>query len=191
MKYRDIPNFGGKYKATNTGEIWSCGKEIGCNHNGMFLSKKIDKNGYFIIGRLKRNDGKYASSRVARLVLQSFCPTKNEKLQVNHKDGNKQNDNIENLEWVTCSENIKHSFAVLNKNQKGAKNNCFKKWGYFDNNGKLFINDNKSVDEWCLENNISSTTIYVSIKENRTLKRGKFKGFRFFRAEEEFGSTDK
>jgi len=53
--------------------------------------------------------------------------------------------------------------------------------------GEEEIFKDKSVDEWCLENNIASSTIYTSMREERVLKRGRFKGYRFFR----FGSTDK
>lgn len=186
---KDIKGFEGFYAVTKSGDIYSYGKRSGANHNGKFIKCSKDKDGYRRVTLNANNNKRHA--RVGRLVLETFNPTTIPFLQVNHKDGKRDNDNLENLEWVTCSENIKHSFTVLNKNQKGAKNNCFKKWGYFDNNEKLFTIDNKSVDEWCIENNIASTTIYTSMREKRKLKIGKFKGFRFFRQNEEFGSTDK
>lgn len=53
---------------------------------------------------------------VHRLVLITFNPIENyEKLQVNHKDGNPENNKLDNLEWVTPSENIKHSYQVLKR----------------------------------------------------------------------------
>ena len=187
MKTAEVPMTNGKYIATYDGNIWSNGSFNGCNHKGKFLNKKQDKDGYFVITRIKKTDGTYHTNRVGRLVLQSFCAMENNKMQVNHKDGNRKNDCVENLEWVTCSENIRHSFVELNKNQKGSKNNFFKAWGIIYKNGEEEIFKDKSVDEWCLENNIASSTIYTSMREERVLKRGRFKGYRFFR----FGSTDK
>jgi len=56
-------------------------------------------------------NGKYFHKSVHRLVLETFRPTK-KKFQVNHKDGNKLNNNLTNLEWVTSSQNLKHAFAL-------------------------------------------------------------------------------
>jgi len=181
MRTAEIPMTNGKYFVTEYGEILSVGGRKGCGHNGKMYTKKQDKNGYFIIGRIKKTDGTCHTSRVGRLVLQSFVPNTDSTMQVNHKDGNRKNDSLENLEWVTCSENIRHSFYQLNKNQKGIKNNCFKKWGVVDCSGNVFNFKDKTVDDWCLEKNVPSSLVYTSMKENRVLTKGKLQGYRFFR----------
>ena len=73
-------------------------------------------------------DGKKKTFRVHRLVLMAFNPVENmEKLEVNHKDGNKKNNNLSNLEWCTPSENQKHAYKMgLNKARKGEKSNFAK-----------------------------------------------------------------
>lgn len=68
---------------------------------------------YLIVG-LCRN-GNPTWFYIHRLVAESFIPNPEGKLEVNHKDGNPSNNNIKNLEWVTKSENMLHSFAKLNR----------------------------------------------------------------------------
>lgn len=90
-----------------------------------FLSKRLDKDGYEKVV-LMCEDNRHAYS-VHRLVLENFHPVENmENLQVNHIDGNKTNNNLNNLEWCTCKENIKHAYTIGLKTQQGAKNNASK-----------------------------------------------------------------
>lgn len=181
---KDIKEFEGFYAVTKNGDIYSYGKRSGANHNGKFIKCSKDKDGYRRV-TLKANNNK-RHARVGRLVLETFNPTTIPFLQVNHKDGRRDNDKLENLEWVTCSENILHSFKYLGRSQKGIKNACFKKWGY-EFKGEKVDCSNITVDEWCIKNKTHSSLVYSSIKENREIKQGKFKGYKFLR----FGSTDK
>ncbi|MBQ9657346.1 MAG: HNH endonuclease [Clostridia bacterium] len=70
-------------------------------------------NGYKQVS-LKMNDtGKFKKEYIHRLVAKYFIENPDNKKEVNHKDGNKNNNNMDNLEWVTPSENQKHKYDVL------------------------------------------------------------------------------
>lgn len=107
------------YYATDDGNIYS-------QKSSRNLSKHLDKDGYEKV-RLITEDGRHTYS-VHRLILETFNPVPNMiNLQVNHKDGNKQNNNLSNLEWVTCQENIAHACQNnLRYNQQGENNNAAK-----------------------------------------------------------------
>lgn len=79
-----------------------------------FLSKerklKPYNNGYGYMLVDMRKDGKRYMRVVHRLVAEAFLPNPNNLPQVNHIDGNKGNNCVDNLEWCTCSENQKHGF---------------------------------------------------------------------------------
>lgn len=83
--------------------------------NGEIISKKlnkprklfVDKNGYVTVNYSK--DGKTYNFYVHRLVAQYFIGSIPKGMAVNHRDGNKQNNHVENLEVVTYSENIRHA----------------------------------------------------------------------------------
>lgn len=59
------------------------------------------------------NDGSTKSASIHRLVAENFVPKPSDKDYVNHIDGDKLNNTADNLEWVTASENIMHSYHVL------------------------------------------------------------------------------
>lgn len=79
-----------------------------------YLSKerklKPYNNGYGYLLVDMRKDGKRYMRLVHRLVAEAFIPNPNNLPQVNHKDGNKSNNQVDNLEWCTCSENQYHAF---------------------------------------------------------------------------------
>lgn len=72
------------------------------------LSKWVDNVGYYQV--VFRIDGKRKYVRVHRLLMETYHPTDNPKLMVNHIDGNKLNNSDSNLEWCTNSENTKAAY---------------------------------------------------------------------------------
>lgn len=85
------------YRIKENGEIYSPAKK-------RLLKKTLLKNGYYAIGI--KNKLFY----LHRLLAQSFIPNPFNKKCINHKDGNKLNNNIDNLEWCTYKENNIHGF---------------------------------------------------------------------------------
>ena len=93
------------YYATDDGRIYS-------SYSNKYMCPQLDKDGYEKVA-LMCIDSRHRFS-VHRLILETFNPVDNmRELQVNHIDGNKQNNALSNLEWVTCSENIKHAYEAL------------------------------------------------------------------------------
>lgn len=90
------------YYVTDDGRIWS-------ERTQKFLSFQYDKDGYVKV-QMRSTDNKSHRYSVHRLVLENFKPVEGmDRLQVNHKDGDKTNNNLSNLEWTTCKENIQHA----------------------------------------------------------------------------------
>lgn len=75
------------------------------------LSVAVDSYGYGVVTLY--SSGKKKVCKVHRLVAEAYLNNESNKPQVNHKDGNKLNNQVENLEWATNSENQKHSCRVL------------------------------------------------------------------------------
>ena len=90
------------------------------NSNGLQLKPVFVAN-YSVVS-LPCKDGKIRQFLIHRLIAETFIPNPENKPQVNHKDGNKLNNNVENLEWATASENQKHRYDVLLHSHFGEKN---------------------------------------------------------------------
>lgn len=105
-QWKPIPGYESLYEASCSGNIRSLIK-------GKVKKLRHDSGKNYLLVELFK-DKKPKTFLVHRLIASTFYPCSNSHLlQVNHKDGNKTNNNISNLEWVTQSQNIKHSYDVL------------------------------------------------------------------------------
>lgn len=77
--------------------------------NPRALTQWINKNTGYLSVTISINGKKY-NKDIHRLVAQKFIENPDNKKYVNHKDGNKSNNDISNLEWVTFSENMQHAY---------------------------------------------------------------------------------
>jgi hypothetical protein len=101
-QWRPIEGTDGKYEVSNFGRVRTNGKRPG------LLTLTKQKSGYRYA--MIEIDGKSCNRRVHRMVAQHFLPNPDNMKEVNHKDGNKDNNHVSNLEWCTRSNNVKHSF---------------------------------------------------------------------------------
>lgn len=116
--WKDIAQFNGKYQVSNLGNVRSVTRTVTQRSpkggvsvrtlKGKTLKPKVTKNGYLEL-RLWAENSKGISVRVHRLVAEAFIPNPENKPQVNHKNGNKVDNSVDNLEWVTCQENVQHA----------------------------------------------------------------------------------
>ena len=111
-----VKGFKGLYEVSNTGLIKSF-KRSGAKGS---ILKPGDRRGYKSVTLCKGNIKKPLN--VHRVVAKAFLLKPKGCNVVNHKDGNKLNNNIENLEWTTKRKNIDHAINILGKDNKGEKN---------------------------------------------------------------------
>lgn len=130
-KWKPVVGYEGLYEVSSNGSVKSIDRvlidRIGREKlfKGRILSTHLDRYGYPIC-KLWR-DGKGKNYTVHRLVALSFLGNENNKPQVNHIDGNKINNSIDNLEWVTNSENDIHAYDLgLRSTRKGVDCNFTK-----------------------------------------------------------------
>lgn len=100
------------YEVSSEGEVRSLDRYVERGYSRRFLQGKLlkvtkDKNGYMRVSTSV--GGEKRTWKVHRLVATSFLDNPDDLPCVNHKDGNKNNNHVDNLEWVSYSENTQHA----------------------------------------------------------------------------------
>lgn len=118
--WKDIESYEGLYQVSNLGKVKSLERYVNWRNTKKlcksFILKPYDNSfGYLIVKLCK--EGKMRNYRVNRLVAKAFIPNPNNRPEVNHLDGCKYNNCVENLEWCFPKENVAHAY----------KNNLVKK----------------------------------------------------------------
>ena len=134
-KWKDIVGYENEYQINQFGEIRTL-KDSPKLKKYDVLKPQISKRNGYVYQMLYKN-GKEKLLRVHRLVAMAFLPNPNNLPQVNHKDGNKQNNSVDNLEWCKQSDNMKHAYknglqipsenqrkAIINTNKLKQKKVC-------------------------------------------------------------------
>jgi hypothetical protein len=126
-EWKDVQDYELMYAISSDGEVKSKARVVRTKGGGLrpvrekFNSIRYDKDGYRITHLSK--EGKVKTMKIHRLVASAFIPNSTHKPQVNHIDGNKSNNTVTNLEWVTGAENQTHAqkngyFEVSNSKKR-------------------------------------------------------------------------
>ena len=170
--YRKINGFS-RYEVSNTGKIKRLAyieKYHHRHHEEIIMKPTYDKDGYLLCG-MTGDDGKRYTMKVHRLVAQAFIPNPNNLPQVNHKDENKSNNNVENLEWITNRDNA-HWGTCISRISASVKK--AHKDGLFDSIKKkilcvekdIIFQSIKDAARWLQENNITNNPSTNGITSN-------------------------
>ena len=127
--FKDIQGYENLYKVSNYGNI----KSLFRGEDRAIILKTSIVCGYVSFGLWRGGKGKMV--KVHRMVAMAFIPNPRNLPEVNHIDGNKLNNRVENLEWCSQRENICHRENVLNNKTKGSKyigvtpvKECINRW---------------------------------------------------------------
>lgn len=136
IQWKDIKGYEGLYQISNTGLVRSL------SYNQKKFTRELKqylKRGYCQVGLSFQSETKWYS--LHRLVALHYIENPANKKTVNHKNGIRNDNRIENLEWLTHSENSLHGYRVLNRDRNPCKSNLGK-FGKDCHNSKKIVQIN-------------------------------------------------
>jgi hypothetical protein len=146
--WKEINGYEGIYLISNLGNVKSLERFVS-NHSGFnkklkekYRKPSISKTGYYVLDLQK--ESKRKTFKLHRLIAIAFIENTFNKPCINHKNGNKLDNRIENLEWCTISENNIHAINTKLKNDSGvnnSKSNITENDVYFIRNSKLKLKE--------------------------------------------------
>ena len=167
--WKDIEGYEGKYRVSNLGNVLSLNYK---NHGyPKQLTPKCNNRGRLHVELILNKKRK--SMLIHRLVAMAFIPNPEKLPQINHKDENPKNNNVENLEWCTGEYNIQYSLPRVLANKKPYRTNVSVVQCAADTEKPIRIVD--SIFTLCVKNNWRTS----SIKECCEGKRKTAYGFKW------------
>lgn len=155
--WKDVVHYEGLYEVSNTGKVRN-------KKSGRIMAQIKTNRGYLRVHLSKF--GNLKNELVHRLVAMAFIENPNNYPQVNHKDENKANNNVDNLEW--CSRQYNMSYGTQATNMQGKQRHVQScRVNQYDIYGN-FIATYRSINEAGKINNINSGAIYFAIQNGGT-----------------------
>jgi hypothetical protein len=153
-EWRDVHGFEGLYQVSNLGRVKSFHRK-----KEKIINPAVDNVGYLHVSLYRHIKGLHRCITVHQLVAELFLGKPVENREINHKDGNKQNNTSENLEYVTHKDNMIYARDNGLVRKRGGRK-------FFFINGKIL-----SLGKWCKIYNIAYKTVYFRLKKGMTLEQ--------------------
>ncbi|MGL5014693.1 MAG: NUMOD4 domain-containing protein [Bacteroidales bacterium] len=156
--WKTIEGFGGQYSVSDLGRIrsnyrWHINpktKERYLKERQLIMTPNLSTGGYF---RIKLSDKRIHP--LHRLVAKCFCENPQDKLYVNHRDGDKTNNHPVNLEWVTVQENNQHAWDTGLNHSTGSVEKLAKNWTFVSPSQEVV--EIYNLSNFCRENSLTKT----------------------------------